>query len=79
MGRRSPALLRHQIKMTHGANQKIHLTKEKEMEVIVPGRRSLMMAMAIGSIPATGNARGKKKTDGNWKCWRWNWKTKCQV
>jgi len=70
MGRRSPALLRHQIKMTHGANQKIHGTKEKEMEVMVPGRRSLMMAMAIGSIPATGNARGKKKADGNWKCWR---------
>ncbi|CAD6212606.1 unnamed protein product [Miscanthus lutarioriparius] len=34
------------------------------MEVMVPGR-SLMMAMAIGSIPATGNARGKKKADGN--------------
>ena len=50
-------------KMTHGANQKIHGTKEKEMKVMVPGRRSLMMAMAIGSIPATG--MGKKKADGN--------------
>ena len=49
--------------MTHGANQKIHGTKEKEMEVMVPGRRSLMMAMAVGSIPATG--MGKKKADGN--------------
>ena len=38
-------------------NQKIHGTKEKEMEVMVPGRRSLMMAMAIGSIPATGMGR----------------------
>jgi len=43
--------------MTHGANQKIHGTKEKKMEVMVPERRSLMMAMAIGSIPATGMGR----------------------
>ena len=49
--------------MTHGANQKIHGTKEKKMEVMVPRRRSLMMAMAIGSIPTTG--MGKKKADGN--------------
>ncbi|CAD6270392.1 unnamed protein product [Miscanthus lutarioriparius] len=33
------------------------------MEVMVPERRSLMMAMAIGSIPATG--MGKNKADGN--------------
>jgi len=30
---------------------------------VVPGRRSLMMDMAIGSIPAT--EMGKKKADGN--------------
>ena len=49
--------------MTHGANQKIHGIKEKKMEVMVHGRRSQMIAMAIGSIPATG--MGKKKADGN--------------